>query len=66
MPTHLLQEEIESVKSRLNNNIENFCHGYKVIKQSGKLTFTGEAIMEKTYAFMLTIMNDSHISKTFP
>jgi len=62
----LLQEEIESVKSRLNNNIDNFCHGYKVIKQSGKLTFTGEAIMKKTYAFMLTIMNDSHISKTYP
>ena len=54
----LLQKENESVKIRLNNNIENFCNGYEVIKKYGKLTFTGEVIMKQAHTYMSTIKND--------
>jgi HEXXH motif-containing protein len=53
----LLQKENESVKIRLNNNIENFCNGYEVIKKYGKLTLTGKKIMKQTHTYMSTIMN---------
>lgn len=57
----LSQKENESALVRLRSNTKNFFLGHEVIKKHGKLTYTGETIMQKAYAFISTIMDEAKI-----